>query len=582
MSAFVPKVTISFDGVSDVDVTGDVRIADGVRCRRGRDQIRILSPAMAGDFSCVLDNRSRNYSTDNGASPYAGSLIPGRTVKLSAIGDPAFAIFAGLVDNFQNLPSKSQLSVGVPALGMPSRLVGKKVSTGLYPDITVDVAIGIILDSVGWPADQRQLAAADTTLQWFWLDDEDAFSAIQTLLLTEGPGSAFYEAGDGTLVFENRNYRTTTARSKAPVETFTDDDIWDFKPDLQYKDVINVCSVQTKERQLADSRSIVWSLPEALVLAPNELRKVIARGSDPFTSGLFDGAAGINEVQLLTSNLIGTIYFTLTGPNGIATGIIDRTEFDAAHIQAALDGSLGFGNCNCTDVSAGHVQVQFVNDYGSQPIALMTVIVTPYGDPPGTGNVVVAETTPGQLPSLVVSAGFLDSVTWDRNSGAYMELRFQAGPEGATVTRADLYGTPLAVIRTREIKSTLDTSGSQRDFGAIPFVLGCRPEIDADTALTLVNAVAGYYERPRGTAEVVIWGLPGMLARLADREISDCIQIVNYQSAINANYWIEQITVEIIDGLLRMTLGCERQHVSIVSSEDDQEVTTEDGQLIRA
>ena len=73
-----------FDG-PDEDVTARTRIDRPFTGVRGRDQIRMLAPPMAGSSSAVLDNESRDYSPENVASPLYEALLPGRLVKHEAV-----------------------------------------------------------------------------------------------------------------------------------------------------------------------------------------------------------------------------------------------------------------------------------------------------------------------------------------------------------------------------------------------------------------------------------------------------------------------------------------------------------------
>jgi hypothetical protein len=66
------------------------------------------------------------------------------------------------------------VSTEIPSIGTLSRLVGQRVSTALYETITVDVAIGHLLDAAGWPAGERVIAVSTTVLEWWWVDNADA------------------------------------------------------------------------------------------------------------------------------------------------------------------------------------------------------------------------------------------------------------------------------------------------------------------------------------------------------------------------------------------------------------------------
>src|SRR5688572_620244 len=72
------------------DVSARVRVEPGIQTTRGRDQLRSLAPPMAGQLTAELDNTSRDYSPENGSSPLAGNLVPGRTVRVYAYDGSAY------------------------------------------------------------------------------------------------------------------------------------------------------------------------------------------------------------------------------------------------------------------------------------------------------------------------------------------------------------------------------------------------------------------------------------------------------------------------------------------------------------
>lgn len=51
---------------------------------RGRDQVRMLAPPMAGTSTMVADNEAKEFSPENSSSPLAGDLVPGHLVRQEA------------------------------------------------------------------------------------------------------------------------------------------------------------------------------------------------------------------------------------------------------------------------------------------------------------------------------------------------------------------------------------------------------------------------------------------------------------------------------------------------------------------
>jgi hypothetical protein len=75
-----------------------------VSCSITRGRTDELGTMQAGQMTLVLDNRDGAFSPDNGASPYAGYLVPGRRVQINARFDTATAwnpLFYGYIDSIR-------------------------------------------------------------------------------------------------------------------------------------------------------------------------------------------------------------------------------------------------------------------------------------------------------------------------------------------------------------------------------------------------------------------------------------------------------------------------------------------------
>ncbi len=301
MAKATPIVEIDWnnDGVwtdAGEDVTSRVHTQPGITCSRGRDQIRQLAPPAAGSLAAELDNRSRDYSTSNAGSPLVGKLLPGRGIRFRATFNAiTYDLWQGILDDLPQYPERTKRSVGLPCLGTLSRLRSTdpeqaKVSTALYQNIRTDQALGYLLDAAGWPAADRVIDTGKTTLKWWWLQDADPFTAMLEILSSEGPGAAIIEDGQGRIVFESRHYRLLTARSTTSQATFRDTGAeplhsapFTINPGL--KSVVNVCTVEVKTRS-AKALAAIWTLGSTLTLTANEVRKVIATSTDPFTAAV--------------------------------------------------------------------------------------------------------------------------------------------------------------------------------------------------------------------------------------------------------------------------------------------------------
>jgi hypothetical protein len=333
------------------DVSARVRSKPGYRTSRGRDQIRALAPPAVGAASFDLDNRSRDYSTENGSSPLVGKLVPGHRVRIQANDGTLRGVWRGFNADFPQHPQRTEKSVSVPCLGPLSFLQGKRPSTQLYANIRTDQALGFLLDAVGWPAGDRTLDTGQTTLLLWWLDGQtDALAMAVKLLNSEGPGAALYESADGKIVFESRHYRLLTSRSTTSQATFGDASIepkhspdgFAYEPGL--KDVIGSASVSVNRRSLAGV-AVVWSFGEPLRLAASEARTFRVQSSDPLT-GAITPAAGTDYALVSgavtpaldrTSGAVVSLTLTAGAGGATLTGLQLRADKYTATAETVTD-----------------------------------------------------------------------------------------------------------------------------------------------------------------------------------------------------------------------------------------------------
>jgi hypothetical protein len=297
------------------NVTARVLPDRGLTCERGKDQIRSLAPPMAGRLDASLDNRSKDYSPENGASPLAGKLVPGHKVRLRAtFASVTYDLFTGTLDDLPQHPELGARAVDLPCLGSLSRLKGVKVSTALYQNVRTDQALGSLLDAAGWPAGDRVLSTGRTTLLWWWCDDADAFDMAVTLLNTEGPGASLYEDGSGRIVFEDRHYRLTQARCTTSQATIRDSgaeplhtEPFAYNPGL--KDTITRVTTRVNVRTV-QALDVAWQLGQDISLGASQALTFRAATGDPVTGAI--------------APVAGTDYTILSG--AVASVALDRTS----------------------------------------------------------------------------------------------------------------------------------------------------------------------------------------------------------------------------------------------------------------
>ena len=339
-ASYSPFMTwYSHDGFGDRDIASDVleRFSMG----RGRDSVRQLAPSIAGYGDFDLDNLANTY--DPGKVLRRGLPIQVKVTWNSV----EYTVFTGQIEDLVQHPELDRREVSIEALGVFNKLVGKKVSTELYSNIRVDTAIGHVLDAVGWPPDDRTLDVAKTTLDWWWLDDEDAFEALRTLVQTEGPLAALVEGGDGKIQFHDREHLADQTVSNTIQATFRDTGASPrYTKPFEYDDgllnVINEAVVTVKTRS-ANAETDIWLLGVAgtqIVLTAFEPKTYLVRhtSGDPFTAAVTPVAgtdytlvAGTLDAVTLSRTSGGNALLTLTA--GLNGATVDDLKVRAQRVE---------------------------------------------------------------------------------------------------------------------------------------------------------------------------------------------------------------------------------------------------------
>ncbi|MCY3801120.1 MAG: hypothetical protein OXG46_06045 [Chloroflexi bacterium] len=321
------ELTIDRNGDGDFadtgeDVTADVVAETGITVYRGNDTARAISPPQVGELEAELNNRSGEYSP--GSSVRIGNAVRLRMGTRD--------LWSGNLERPGQRPEQERQSTDLSAVGRAARLKGVKVSTALYENIRVDEAMGRVLDAAGWPAAARSLAAAKTTLEWFWADEQDAWELLVSLYYTEGPGAMLFEGRGGELVFRNRHQALTLTASNTAQTTLRSTGALPriaggFEHDSGIEHIINDASV-TVARRSAKPPETVWTVGETLELAPNETRKLNARarstGSGQAGSGGSGKGSSGGPFKDATAPVEGTDYDLAAG--SLASASLDRTS----------------------------------------------------------------------------------------------------------------------------------------------------------------------------------------------------------------------------------------------------------------
>lgn len=247
----------------------------GLSMQYGRDQVRELSPMVAGAADLELANDSRDYSPDNVYSPLYGNVLTARPVRVTATEmGVTYTLFTGFTDDYTVNPGRSERSVSISGLDAVAKLKGAEATTPLYQGIRTGTAIGYVLDAIGWPAGLRDLDPGATTARWWWAQDEDAFDAIQKLVQSEGPPAMLTSDEQGRIVFRDRHHRLLNSASTTPQQTFSDQSVaepsfTDMAYDHGWQNIVNSVSVKVDELDPADEPTAIWQSESQVSVGAN-------------------------------------------------------------------------------------------------------------------------------------------------------------------------------------------------------------------------------------------------------------------------------------------------------------------------
>ena len=206
--------------LSDKDMSWSTRVGS----------TRVDGPVLryeAGTATTLFNNSDRDLDPTNLAGPYVAAgetqVEPMRPVRFRATySGTTYPIWHGFADSWKiTYEGETWSSVVLTATDAfqvfesydrsASGSVGASEDTG--------ARIDRILDSIGWPAEFRDIAVGDTTLQ---ATDLSGVALSELQLAAETEAGEFYIGPDGDAVFRNRLAMLTETRSNTSQATFGD------------------------------------------------------------------------------------------------------------------------------------------------------------------------------------------------------------------------------------------------------------------------------------------------------------------------------------------------------------------------
>lgn len=317
---------IDWDGSGDFGGTGEnvtsrVFEQSGLSTRYGRDRARAWAPMAAGEAAFELNNRSRDYSPDNSSSPLFGNVLPGREVYVKAtLSAVDYGLFRGHIDDFDILPDVDRRLVSMSCLDPVARLREIRISTPMFRGIRTGAALHAILDEAEWPADKRDIDYGVTSIPWYWLYDQDVFTAAQELVDSEGPPALLTVDADGNIVFRDRHHRLLRPASLTSQATFRDigaEPLFSAPAvyDHGLRDIANSVKFTVPVYVPDSQASVVWSSTAKMSIDEGETRQVTVKASVPFINAIVPEAG--TDFTLVS----GTVTVTISPDSGEQTTI---------------------------------------------------------------------------------------------------------------------------------------------------------------------------------------------------------------------------------------------------------------------
>lgn len=401
----MPDIAVQIDWDNDgtygevgEDVTARVR--GTVSVMYGRDQETALAPTISGRGSLTLDNRSRDYSPRNTASPIYGKVRPGRPVTITrTVGSNTYTLFDGNTDDTPINPEIDSLTVSLSLVDQIANFSGQTITTDLYQGVRTGDAIGYVLDACGWPADARDLDPGATVIPWWWEDNADAASALERIIRSEGPPSQLYVGPNREIVYRDRHSRLTRSASLTSQGTWTSLPgplamARGFTYNEAWSNIVNSATATVDVRQ-AQQLQAVWTSDTTITLSPGEQKMITVSTPDPF----YDAVVPEDGVDFVTT--IGAVTTSLTRTSGASTAIILTSAGTAAVITGLRLRACPVTVSHSVQVSAS--DSDSIADYGSRSLPGTLDWCGP-GDAEAICSTVVAQRA---QPLPIVSASFI-------------------------------------------------------------------------------------------------------------------------------------------------------------------------------
>lgn len=193
--------------------------------------------------------------------------------------------------------------------------------------------------------------------------------------------------------------------------------------------------------------------------------------------------------------------------------------------------------------------------------ASATVVITAQADDPFSDAVTPNQTDvlPDGSLDYIIQAGAVSSISLSRTSGQSTAISITATGAGLVITGLRLRAVSYPVASTYRV--TVEDSASITKYGRTSWTEGVPKWVGRLDADAIANRILQFRKERLPTFSVTVKnGNSNRLAQVLDRDISDLVTIVETNTAVSANHFIESIeyTVDQVGYDHRATFFCER------------------------
>ncbi len=464
------------------DVTNDVLARSAPTIDVGRDQVRELTPPMIGAASFELNNSAKTYSAEFPGSPIYGLLLPGRAAEIRASA-------GGTVNYDDDVDYDSDL---------------------VYNGDPVAIFTGIIDEPVQNPEhDKRSVSIR-------------AFGSMTKL--QKNVSTELYEGIATGTAITNLLDAAGWSATKRDIDTGQSTLLYFWAADE------DALALAIRVASTEGAGAALYEDGEGVIHFEDRTYRSLETRSTTSQATFFDlsiGTEGFYEEEVAYDSVV-----PYENPYGI-------------HHVSPLRYAPGFRDI----VNSVSLEVT------QRTVAALAVIWT-YGTTLTLGASEV-KTITAKLQSdpakaivctngvdVTVSAGSIASSTINRTSGQVITITLTAGAGGATVNLLQLRGTSAAVSATITVSNLSDQSDSITKYGSrpLPASVSMLTDISVAAAEGLADAIVQRYNEPLATVDMTLVNVDGShLSEQLSRQVSDRVTIVETQTGLNNDFWIERI-----------------------------------------